>query len=67
MKTCSDCGKPIDEGYSLTCPNCGATVCSSCGEKTSVYVLIVIRTSIIPIDFFCYVLSPSASFADGLK
>lgn len=33
MKTCSDCGKPIDEGYSLTCPNCGATVCSSCGEK----------------------------------
>lgn len=33
MKTCTDCGKAINEGYSLTCPNCGATVCSACGEK----------------------------------
>ncbi|MDY2841171.1 MAG: hypothetical protein SOT08_00635 [Candidatus Borkfalkiaceae bacterium] len=33
MKTCTDCGKAINEGYSLTCPNCGANVCSACGEK----------------------------------
>ncbi len=35
MKNCSDCGKKLTDGYSLICPNCGAEICSVCGEKNN--------------------------------
>ncbi len=34
MTECKDCGKSISQGELLECPNCGATVCSECAEKS---------------------------------
>ncbi|MCQ2387657.1 MAG: hypothetical protein MJ066_04355 [Clostridia bacterium] len=34
MEKCSNCHGEMKNGYKLSCPNCGALICSSCAEKS---------------------------------
>lgn len=34
MENCKRCDSEISLGKRMSCPNCGATMCSDCAEKT---------------------------------
>ena len=34
MNECKNCKEKIIDGNMLECPNCGATLCTGCAEKT---------------------------------
>ncbi|MDY6367102.1 MAG: hypothetical protein SPL13_01090 [Clostridia bacterium] len=34
MNECKNCRSEIKDGHMTECPNCGATFCTDCAEKT---------------------------------